>query len=75
MLKAIIFDMDGVIIDSEPQHAQEAMQVFKRHGADADYDYCASFIGSSTRAMTEDAMLTAVNKWLIGIRQAGWRKA
>ncbi|MCI8337222.1 MAG: GNAT family N-acetyltransferase [Lachnospiraceae bacterium] len=56
MLKAIIFDMDGVIIDSEPQHAQAAMQVFKRHGADADYDYCASFIGSSTRAMTEDAI-------------------
>lgn len=56
MLKAIIFDMDGVIIDSEPQHAQAAMQVFKRHGADADYDYCAGFIGSSTRAMTEDAI-------------------
>lgn len=56
MLKAIIFDMDGVIIDSEPQHAQAAMQVFKRHGADAGYDYCASFIGSSTRAMTEDAI-------------------
>lgn len=56
MLKAIIFDMDGVIIDSEPQHAQAAMQVFRRHGADADYNYCASFIGSSTRAMTEDAI-------------------
>ncbi len=56
MLKAIIFDMDGVIIDSEPQHAQAAMRVFKRHGADADYDYCTSFIGSSTQAMTEDAI-------------------
>lgn len=56
MLKAIIFDMDGVIIDSEPQHAQAALQVFRRHGADTDYAYCASFIGSSTRAMTEDAI-------------------
>ncbi|MCD7825069.1 MAG: GNAT family N-acetyltransferase [Clostridiaceae bacterium] len=57
MLKTIIFDMDGVIIDSEPQHAKAALRVFNRHGADADYDYCASFIGSSTEKLTRDAIL------------------
>lgn len=56
MLKAVIFDMDGVIIDSEPQHAKAALRVFKRHGAHTDYSYCASFIGSSTKKMTEDAI-------------------
>ena len=56
MLKAIIFDMDGVIIDSEPQHARAALRVFNRHGANTDYEYCASFIGSSTEKLVEDAI-------------------
>lgn len=56
MLKAVIFDMDGVIIDSEPQHAKAALRVFKRHGANTDYSYCSSFIGSSTKKMAEDAI-------------------
>ena len=56
MLKAVIFDMDGVIIDSEPQHANAALRVLNRHGANADYDYCSSFIGSSTKVFTQDIM-------------------
>lgn len=56
MLKAIIFDMDGVIIDSEPQHARAALRVFNRHGANTDYEYCISFIGSSTEKLVEDAI-------------------
>ena len=36
MLKTIIFDMDGVIIDSEPQHAKAAVRKFKELGADVD---------------------------------------
>ena len=56
MLKAIIFDMDGVIIDSEPSHAKAALNVYKAHGIDADIDYCKSFIGSSTKKMCEDSI-------------------
>lgn len=53
MLKAIIFDMDGVIIDSEPQHARAALQVLEQNGVQTDLEYCTSFIGSSTRHMAE----------------------
>lgn len=53
MLKAIIFDMDGVIIDSEPQHARAALQVFEQNGVHTDIDYCNSFIGSTTKHMAE----------------------
>ena len=30
MLKAVIFDMDGVIIDSEPLHARAAILAMKK---------------------------------------------
>ena len=56
MLKAIIFDMDGVIIDSEPQHARAALRVFERLHVPADLEYCKSFIGSSTKKLCEDAI-------------------
>ncbi len=56
MLKAIIFDMDGVIINSEPSHADAALAVFKKYNADVDISYCKGFIGSSTKSMCEDAV-------------------
>lgn len=46
-LKAIIFDMDGVIIDSEPQHGRAALKVLHKYGADADMSYHEQFIGLS----------------------------
>lgn len=56
MLKAIIFDMDGVIINSEPGHAKAALEVLKRYNVDTDASYCMGFIGSSTKSMCEDAI-------------------
>ncbi len=56
MLKAIIFDMDGVIINSEPGHANAALSVLRKHNADVDISYCKGFTGSSTKSMCEDAV-------------------
>lgn len=56
MLKTVIFDMDGVIIDSEPQHAKAALRTFNELGINADYDFCSSFIGSSSKKMAETAI-------------------
>lgn len=53
MLKAVIFDMDGVIIDSEPLHAQAAVDALKNIGIDITTQYCYGFIGSTTSFMLE----------------------
>lgn len=52
---AVIFDLDGVIVDSEPRHERAFRQVFDemgygdRHGMDF-----AAYLGRSDRALWED---------------------
>lgn len=51
MLKGIIFDMDGVIIDSEPSHAKATVNTLKALGVSITLDYPYRFIGSTTEHM------------------------
>lgn len=53
MLKAVIFDMDGVIIDSEPQHTQAAILALQIYGITAPREYIESFVGSTTYYMCQ----------------------
>ncbi|MDO6759202.1 HAD-IA family hydrolase [Tamlana sp. 2_MG-2023] len=48
MLKAVIFDMDGVIIDSEPMHNQAYHDMFDEVGIDVSPELYQSFTGQST---------------------------
>lgn len=52
MLKAVIFDMDGVLVDSEPVHFKSNQITLKKYaGVDLDYEYYKQFIGSTVAAM------------------------
>lgn len=48
MLKAVIFDMDGVIIDSEPMHNKAYHDMFNEVGIDVSRELYESFTGQST---------------------------
>jgi HAD superfamily hydrolase (TIGR01509 family) len=54
MIKAVIFDMDGVIIDSEPFHWEVNRRIFSLLGIDvSEKEYCR-YIGVSNTSMWTD---------------------
>jgi len=62
MLKAIVFDFDGVIVDSEPLHFAAFLEVGKPLGFDMDYPaYLRDYIGFDDRDAFR-AMLAAVGR-------------
>jgi HAD superfamily hydrolase (TIGR01509 family) len=51
MVKAVIFDMDGVIIDSEPFHWEVNKRIFKSMGIDVSEEEYHRYIGVSNTNM------------------------
>ncbi len=49
MIQTVIFDMDGVIVDTEPVHHYAYQQHFKQLAIDVTPEMYASFTGSSTK--------------------------
>ncbi|MEP2936373.1 MAG: HAD family phosphatase [Gilvibacter sp.] len=52
-LKAIIFDMDGVIVDTEPLHGKAYRQMFDEVGIDVSDALYRSFTGQSTNNISK----------------------
>lgn len=48
-LKAVLFDMDGVIVDTEPLHRKAYFKMFEEFDIDVSPELYASFAGATTR--------------------------
>ena len=53
MLKAVLFDMDGVIVNTEPLHQKSYYQMFEDINIDVSEELYASFTGQSTIAISK----------------------
>ena len=56
-LKAVLFDMDGVLLDSEPLHDKIAILVLQKFGIEANHDTLNKYVGSSSKVMWEDLVV------------------
>ncbi len=52
-LKAVLFDMDGVIVDTEPLHRKAYFNMFEEVGAEVTEELYTTFAGASTVKVCE----------------------
>lgn len=73
MLKAVIFDMDGVIIESEPLHHYAYHKMFEDVDVEVDDALYESFTGKSTinvcKQVCDTFNLTATPEYLVSLKR------
>lgn len=55
-MRAFIFDMDGVIVDSEAVHSRTKLATFRHYGIPFDERRLAEYMGRTSRALFADAL-------------------
>ncbi len=51
MIRAVIFDMDGVLLDSEPLHEKTHQMILRRYGIELSDAELASFVGRTSETL------------------------
>ena len=54
-IKAVLFDMDGVLVDSEPAHQERVRQFFAEHGLNVPAEQLITLVGCSGDYFVERA--------------------
>ncbi len=77
MLKAVLFDMDGVIVDTEPLHRKAYHQMFKDVSINVNEDLYASFTGQSTinicRRLVDQFGLNKTPEFLMALKRQHYK--
>ena len=70
-MKAVIFDLDGVIIDSEPVHYRAFAKTLYGEGVkDVSFEYYKQFVGSTNQHMWETAIYDfGLKKSIVQLRE------
>jgi beta-phosphoglucomutase len=78
MLKAVIFDMDGVIIDSEPMHHKAYYDMFNEVDINVSKEFYESFTGQSTinicKRLCDHFSLTESPETLVGLKRKHYKQ-
>lgn len=73
MLKAVLFDMDGVIVDTEPLHRKAYFKMFDEVNIDVNEDVYDSFTGQATlpicRTLCQHFNLSETPETLVAIKR------
>lgn len=78
MLKAVIFDMDGVIIDSEPMHHKAYYDMFNEVNIKVSKEFYESFTGQSTinicKRLCDHFSLNESPETLVGLKRKHYKQ-
>jgi len=77
MLKAVLFDMDGVIVDTEPLHRKAYHQMFDEVNIDVDSELYESFTGQSTinicKRLVDHFNLSETPEYLVSLKRKHYK--
>lgn len=77
MLKAVLFDMDGVIVDTEPLHRKAYFKMFNDVNIVVDENLYASFTGQSTinicRRLVDHFKLKETPEYLVSLKRKHYK--